>query len=253
VPDSLAPEGPRISIIARASTALGVSAIASLVAALPAALRIAPFAQESGARVWIALAAAALVPMIVAVALARAAREGLRAFAGVGALARAVGFVAWVALTFITLAVLGGALRATTHNAPLAGVTFAVFALAAVVILALAAKRVVAVVRNWNSWSQRIAFATALFLFAAALLAVSVRAPHAGALTVDLLAFAIAACFASREDFTASRSLAFSGTFLAMIVFVIGALTFRASPLPSKLLFDHAPAYTFPTQILASR
>src|SRR5208283_2583547 len=107
------PEG---SLLVRIGTALGLSAAAALACALPAALRVSSAGGGSGANgtahAWVALAAAELVPMLVAVLVLRGAREGLRAFTGEGAGLRAWGMAVWVGAQFVSLAAVGAVLRA---------------------------------------------------------------------------------------------------------------------------------------------
>ena len=88
-----------------------------------------PTAGASAPRAWVALAAAALVPMVAAVVVLRGAREGLRAFAGPGAGLRAFGVGLWIASLIVAFTFFGGVLRAHTHHHGLAGVTFAFGAL----------------------------------------------------------------------------------------------------------------------------
>src|SRR5580700_5037779 len=108
-----APPPPRAadggSFVVRFGTAVGLGAIAALVGAVPAALRVSSVAVDgpSAWRVWFALAAAALVPMVAAVVVLRGAREGLRGFAGPGAGLRVAGAGLWLASLLVGLTLLG--------------------------------------------------------------------------------------------------------------------------------------------------
>src|SRR3954471_24689495 len=87
-PPTLADRG---SVFTRFGTLIGAAALASLVASVPAALRLA-----SGVHAWAALAGVAVLPSVAIVAAMRGARDGLRAFGGEGAGSRAIGFGLWL-------------------------------------------------------------------------------------------------------------------------------------------------------------
>ena len=131
-----APPPPRAaadgSFVVRFGTAVGLGAVAALAGAVPATLRVASVATEGpgAARVWLALAAAALVPMVVAVVVLRGAREGLRAFGGPGAGLRASGSGCGSPRCSSGSRSSAASSARTTHHHALAGVTFAFGALA---------------------------------------------------------------------------------------------------------------------------
>src|SRR6476646_2260137 len=117
------PEGSRVT---RFGSAVFAGTAASLLASIPAALRIAPAADAdlgvSG--VWLGLAGAALVPMVALVPVLRGARRGF-------------GSVLWTLASLDALRVWGALLRKTTHHHALAGTTFALVGLAILVVLAV--------------------------------------------------------------------------------------------------------------------
>jgi hypothetical protein len=245
------PEGP---LLVRIGTALGLSAAAALACALPAALRVSSAGGGSGANgtahAWVALAAAELVPMMVAVLVLRGAREGLRAFTGEGAVLRAWGIGLWVAVQFVALATVGAALRVTTHQHALAGVTYAFAAFFVAAGSALACARVVAILHASSERSRRlfvVAF-TVLALLAVGVVGMRfVRAvwreptPSAAAATViDVLAFALAALFASRPSFAPRRALAILGLPAAVALAVLGVPA-RRDPALRGAVEDRAP------------
>ena len=245
------------SLVIRFGTAVGLGAAAALVSALPAAMRLAvtwePSAPpESTARIWTALAAATLLPMILAVFVLRGAREGLRSFGGPGAELRAYGVVLWVGSLFVALAFLGSVLRATTHHHALAGATFAFGALVLAVADALVCARIVAMLRKSSPDVRRgaalvvglLGFAIIGFLgmrFLAALLRDPASAPAAG-MVVDLLAFALAALFAARPALASRRVLAIVGPPVAVAVAALGLPALRDVPLRTAIQ-ERAPAF----------
>ena len=264
-----APPPPRASadggsFVLRFGTALGLGAVAALAGAVPAALRVAPVAAEGpgAVRVWIALAAAALVPMVAAVVILRGAREGLRAFAGPGAGLRAMGVGLWLASLFVGFTLIGRVLRAHTHHHGLAGVTFAFAALVFAVGSAAVCARIVALARRAPEFARR---GLVLILATAAILAlgyVGVRfvraASHdaasygAAGTVVDVLAFALAAFFASRPGLMARRFIAFVGPPLAVVVVALGVTTLRDAAVHDAI-GESAPAFAPVVEFLSSR
>jgi hypothetical protein len=114
--------------------------LAAALASIPAAVRIAE-AGENLVMAWALLVAIALVPMLILVPIFRAAREGLRAWAGDGAREKIIAFALWLGAFVALLARFGALLRAKTHHHALAGVTFAIGALVIGVVLGLFAAR----------------------------------------------------------------------------------------------------------------
>lgn len=155
-------------------------------------------------------------------------------------------FVGWGALLVAGLAPLGALLRARTHHHGLAGVTFAVVALLFALGLALVVRRAVELAASARPRTQRIALGAfwsalglAVLLLAvlgglrsgaapdAAVVAV-VPALTANALTIDLVAFALAAVFASRPLRAARVENALAwGAIAAAVLVVLGAGSLR--------------------------
>src|SRR5258708_35881669 len=77
------PDGPSILGL---GTAVSLAALSALACSIPATTRVPDSVAHihGPARVWIALAAVPLVPMLIAILLLRAARPGCRAFGGAG-------------------------------------------------------------------------------------------------------------------------------------------------------------------------
>lgn len=240
---------PSVSLGTRLATLVGVAAMASLVASVPAALRIASAEPaSSGFRVWIALAGGAIVPTVAMVALMRGARGGLRAFGGEGSSGRTFGFGLWLVTTFAVLVGYGALLRATTHHHALAGVTFALGALVIVASLALLIGRFVVIAQRRPPAIRAGLFAVATFVVTFALIGAGVpvaRAilPATGALLLDLLAFSIAAAFASRATFEGRQVLALLGPPMAACVLAFGLTALRTTPALGTTIRDRAPLF----------
>jgi len=252
------------SFVVRFGTAVGLGAIAALVAAGPAAMRVSSVAASgpSGWRVWLALSAAALLPMVAAVVVLRGAREGLRAFAGPGAGLRAAGAGLWLASLLVGLTLFGGVLRTHTHQHALAGVTFAFGALFFAGGSAVVCARIVSLARGAPEFARR---GLILILGVAALLALSyvglrfVRAAShdaasygAAGTVVDVLAFGLAAFFASRPSLIARRAIALVGPPIAVAVVALGVTTLRAAPMHDAV-GEAAPAFAPVVDFLSSR
>jgi hypothetical protein len=248
----------------RFGAALGLAVAASLVCAAPAALRVS--AAESGGhvnlRVWMALAAAALGPMVAAVVVLRGAGEGMRAFAGPGAWVRAFGVGLWLASLLVALTWFGSLLRATTHHHALAGVTYAFGALAMAVGLGLVCVRAVAVLGALPAAARSLAFGALGGAVVVALAALAVRfgraAAHdaasaaAAANVIDVLAFAFAGFLASRRALGAPRFLALLGPPLAVVLLAMGISGLRDAAI-RQAIADRAQAFAPAASLLSGR
>lgn len=250
--------------LVRFGTAVGLAAVASLACVVPAAMRVASSdAGDVGAtHAWLALAASALLPMLAAVVVLRGAREGLRAFAGPGAGLRLYGVALWTATLIVGLSLFGSMLRATTHHHALAGVTFAFGALAFAVGDALVCVRVVTIARGMPERGRRIVLLALAIAVGILLLAVGVRfvraashdaASYAAAGTVvDVLAFALAALFASRRSLVSRRSIALVGPPIAVVVAAVGVAMLRDAPVRAAI-GERAPAFGAVVEALMPR
>ena len=251
------------SVVVRFGTAVGLGAVAALAGAVPATLRVTSVAADGPAawRVWLALAAAALVPMVAAVVVLRGAREGLRAFAGPGAGLRVVGAGLWVASLLVGFTLLGRVLRANTHHHALAGVTFAFAALFFAIGSGVVCARIVSLARGAPDFARR---GLVLILGTAAVLALAyvglrfVRAAShdaasygAAGTVVDVLAFGLAAFFASRPSLIARRIIAVLGPPIAVAVLALGVTTLRAAPMRDAI-GESAPVFAPVVEFLSS-
>lgn len=243
----------RAAFVVRFGSAVCLGALAALGAVLPAAVRVGPAvsAETSTLRVWLALAAAALVPAILAVVVLRGARVGLRAFAGPGVGLRIFGVGLWLASLLVMLSLYGRLLRATTHHHGLAGVTFAIGALVFAIVSGLVCARIVAMAREAPAFARG---GLMLMLGGAAVLAllfIGVRFVHGAAhdaasygaagTVVDVLAFGLAALLASNPALVGRRALAILGPPAAVVLVALGLGTLSNS-LVREAIGERAPA-----------
>ncbi|MGD0677031.1 MAG: hypothetical protein ABSC94_16570 [Polyangiaceae bacterium] len=248
------------STVLRFGTAVGTGTAASFACVIPATLRVSSLvsATEGTIRVWVALAAAAFVPMVLCVLVLRSAREGLRAFGGVGVELRAYAVVLWLAWLLVALSIFGSILRATTHQHALAGVTYGFGAVAIAVGSAVVCARIFAILRNTSAAVRRLLAIVLAALTAAAVGWVCLRflseasrdpaSAGAAATVLDVLAFSLAAGFAARPPFATERALALVGPPIAVTLLALGALTLRDTPLRDAI-DDEAPAFSVVTDV----
>jgi len=248
----------------RFGTAVGLAAAAALTCSLPATMRVSnALASEGTVKVWVALAAAALGPMVAAVIVLRGAREGLRAFGGPGSALRAFGVALWLSTLLVGLSLFGSVLRATTHHHALAGVTFAFGAVALATGSAVVCARVVSILREAPRGVRR-GLALALgFVACAAVAWVAIGFVGAAASSddpssaaagtvVDVLAFALAAVFGARRSFVARRVLALVGPPVAVVLLAVGASTLKDAPLRDAIE-ARAPAFASAASLVVFR
>jgi hypothetical protein len=241
---------PPVSRVVRAGALMGAGALASLAASVPAALRVgaAPEARLGVAGTWMALAAASLVPSILALLLFRAARRGVGSFGGEGAATRALAFLVWLFASVDALLVFGALLRKTTHHHALAGATFAVMGLFVVVLIGAITRRALAVALTWSEATAHGILGLAAFGLGVlpVLAALKVGAPASGVL-VDALAYVLAVGFLSRMSFAGDRLLGVAGPPLAVVVLAIGLSSLRHTPLDAAVR-ARAPLLSAPVE-----
>jgi hypothetical protein len=250
------PHEGRATAILQFGTAVGLGVAGSIVSALPATVRVADVvaSTEGLPRVWVALAADALGPMIATVLILRAAREGARSFTqGPEGELRVYGAGLWLASLLVMLAVFASVLRATTHHHALAGVTYAFGALALSIGWGLVCARLVVILRDMPESSRRLVGGVMAVTTGAALMWVAVRflraasedssSAAAAATVVDVLAFAIAAAFAARPSLALQRVPALVGPPVALAILALGLSTLHDAPLRAAI-GEHAPAFS---------
>jgi hypothetical protein len=240
-------------------TAVSLSALASLACSIPATTRVsASVAHIHGpARVWVALAAAALVPMLLAILVLRIAREGLRAFGGAGWQLRAYGAALWLTSLLIELSLFGRLLRATTHHHALAGVAFAFGALAMAMASGLGSVRLVAILnaasRVWRFLVGSVVALSALGALGWVAFGLSRAASRdeasaaAAATVVDTLAFALGAVLAAAPSLVRRRALALVGSPIALVIAALGLSILRDAAL-CQAIDRRAPMFALAAQ-----
>jgi hypothetical protein len=247
----------------RFGAALGLAVVAAAVCSAPAASRVSgALSSASGLRVWLALAAAALGPMVAAIAVLRGAAESMRAFSGPGAALRGFGVGMWLASLLVTLTWFGSLLRATTHHHALAGVTYAFGALALAVGLGLVCARVVAILEGASLAARSLALGALGGAMAVAFVWMAVRFGRAAshdaassaevAIVIDVLAFALCAMLASRRTWGTPRPLALVGPPLAVVVLAMGISTWQDVGLRQSVA-EKAPMFAPAARLLSGR
>jgi hypothetical protein len=243
-PDDADERGSRVM---RFGAAVSAVLLASVLATMPVAVRIASPLHGSvgGLSLWIALLALAFCPLGVATVVLRHAVDAIRLFDGKAVATGVVTVLVWGFTMFVGLAVFGAALRATTHHHGLAGVTFACGGIALAAVVALFSARVVGIARDASPalrWGLLAVFGIAIGVSVAFFAHVLTRDGSVSTLVVDITAFAFAAAFGAGAFPHRSRPsapLALVGPPLAAVVLVVGLATVRGStPLRAALTKD---------------
>jgi hypothetical protein len=252
------------SLVTRFGTVAGVGTAGAMACSFPAALRLARAIPggESAAHVWVALAAAALLPMAAAVVVLGPAREGSRAFGGAVAGVFGFGVAMWLVLVGVGLAVFGSALRATTHHHALAGVTFALCGLLLALCAAAVCARVVALLKLVPPGLRRFlmfalsAVLTSAVVWLALLCARASSRDEASAAqvgtVVDILAFLLAAALAARQALVVRRILALVGPPAVVVVLAVGVPALQSESF-QRVVREKAPAFAVAAELLAPR
>jgi hypothetical protein len=252
------------SFVLRFGMLVGLATAASLVCTLPAMTRVSLglSGQAPTLRAWAALAAAALGPMGFALVVLRGARQGMRTFVEPRTRLRAFGLGLWLAMLFVTLALLGGFLRATTHHRALAGVTYAFGALGLAAGWGLVCARAVTILRNRSETTQRVVMA---LLGGVAVIAIGYlglrfvsavsndpSASAAAATVLDVSAFVLTSFLASLDWRALRRPLAMVGPPVAVFVAALGITTLRDMPV-RQAIGEHAPTYSTAVSLFPHR
>jgi hypothetical protein len=231
---------------------VGAGALAALVGSIPATARVAPVIVGNALGAWIALSACAIVPMTVAVALARAVRVGARTAAGPDSQLVGWAVATWAMTTFLALAAFGAFLRATTHHHGLAGVTFALGGLTIGGVIAVVARRLMHIARAADPLGRAALASCVIAVLVCTLFVVVVRVARtedaAGlalspSALVDALAFVIAAGALSRRTFAQVTWLAVAGLPLCLGVLALGWALLSREPALFEAIRAHAPLF----------
>ncbi|MEO8876322.1 MAG: hypothetical protein ABI461_12105 [Polyangiaceae bacterium] len=256
------PAAPPISWVLRFGSLVGIALLASVVASAPAAFRLWAMPETSGA--WLAIAALEIVPLMIAIAVFRRTRGGLRSFAGERAPEVSLTAAVWLLASVLLLSLIGAVLRATTHNHPLAGVAYAIAATLAELALIPASARLVEIALGWLQVGAKTRLFFALILAGTCVALVALRLVHAlpaeaklsaaaSATVVDLCAFALAAILASRPEIATRRGLALVGPPAAVVLFGLGFHQITSSSALATAIVDHGPIFTAAVDLITRR
>jgi hypothetical protein len=198
--------------------------------------------------------------MVASVAILGAAREGARGFGGGGASIFAFGVAMWLVLVGVGLALVGSVLRATTHHHALAGVTFALCALALAVGAMAVCARVVGLLKSASPPVRRASVVTISAALGLSVVGLAVGSARAGShdaasvaqvgTVIDVLAFLLAAALAARQARVVRRMLALVGPPAVVVVMAVGVPALRYEPL-RQILREKAPAFAAAAQVLS--
>lgn len=240
-PDGHDPDDERAtargSRVMRFGAAVSAVILASVIGTMPDAVRISASigAASSGLSLWVALLALAFFPLAVATVLLRHAFASLRLFDPKTVTLGIATLLVWGLMTFFALSGLGFLLRATTHHHGLAGVTFAGSGIVVAGVLALLAIRLVHLLRSGTPmlrWAAIISCGLVVGVGVAFFGHVLAHSEPASALSIDVIAFVLAATFGAGAFPHRSRPLAplaLAGPPLAAVVLVVGFATLKAS------------------------
>jgi len=241
----------------RFGAAVSAVVLSSILATMPATLRIAPALAGSVGfiSIWTALVALACAPLAVMTVAVRHALAALRLFDRRALAAGVAVALVWGLLTTVALTALGAFLRATTHHHGLAGVTFGCFGVVVAAFAALLAVRVV----EWATavpapvrWGLMAVAGVTAGAMLAAVTRLLGHSEAGAALAVDVSAFAIAAAFGGSAFPSRSRPfapLAFAGPPVAAIVLFTGFATLRASTSLRAAIDADAPILSVTTSL----
>lgn len=250
---------PQASRVLRFGSTVALALLGAFVASLPAASRTW---DVSGS--WLVLASLELVPLALAMVLFRQARVGLRSFAGPGAAERSLAVAVWLLASTLVLALVGAVLRATTHHHPLAGVTFALVACIAAVLLVPTSVRIVDIALGWLRSGARARLVAAFVMTGTIVGLVVLRlvhavpaeatlSPTASATVIDLSAFALVAFLASLPDVSNRRLLALIGPPAAVALLAVGVPRLTGGGSVAPVIEERGPLFSPIVELARSR
>ena len=235
----------------RFGAAVSAVLLASVVATMPTAVRLAPALAPSCSRasIWLALLALAFLPLTLLTVALRHAIAALRLFEARSVKLGVIVAIVWGSVSFVLWTVLGAVLRATTHHHGLGGVTFAIGGLVAAVLALPFVIRIV----GWAAAARPVARWTLIslggFAFGIALAFVARVLHHnesASVLGTNVMALALASAFGAGAFPHRSRPVslvAFLGPPLAAIVLAGGFSALRAPPTLRAAVLEQAPVF----------
>lgn len=238
-------------IVIRLGFTVAGGVVSALLASFPASLRLGEGGTFlRGLEHWIVLAAVCTPVAVVAGAVMKRARVGVRLLVSDRdrALLFAMGVLWWCVLELALLTAFGAVLRKTTHQHSLAGVTFAVFAVVSGILVALFARRTTLLLASGAAGLRRTALAIAGGCAFVAIVIVGARLAraegmHAAAGLVDALLFLAGTTFTSSRWFMRWRPVAIAGVPVAVLVMMVGLTTLRFEPALRQAFAETAPLH----------
>lgn len=245
----MADEDARASLVTRFGTAVGGGAVAAVLASLPGMMRLGDGGSVARAlSEWLALAAVATPFAIASVGILRRARVGARILAGDRADAWIAGFLSWATFETLFAAAFASILRKHTHHHGLAGVTFAIVAAGAGVVLSVLVVRVARRIARLGPHVQRGAaiaagLSTLVVLGVAGIRTAHAEGLHTAAALVDGLAFAALCGAAATRVVARQKALALAGVPAAAIVVALGFAALHGDPSIREGFAEGAPLH----------
>ena len=254
------------TFVTRFGAVVGLAVAAAAACSVPAAVRVArslPGVEGAVEQAWFALAAASLPPMLAAVMVLRAAREGLRAFGGPGAQLRITVSYSGLPGSWPSSRSLEARCGGQRTNMP-SRVTYALGAVVLALGVGIVCVRIVAILRGARGEVRRAA-GIALGAVSAGVLAWNAGVGFSRAVTsdpasasasgmvLDLLAFILAAFLASRRSvaaFAIRRTLALVGPPIAVALVALGLAALKDGALVAAIR-ERAPAYAPTLDVVA--
>lgn len=220
---------------------LGWVSVGSLMCSAAAAYRLRDAVPtEEPLHIWLALASAAFAPLAMCVLILRAAWRGLRWFASPPHWSHMSTLVLWIGALFVSLSVWANALQATTHNAALAGVTFAFGASGLAVGIGMLCNRFIGNLKN-ASRGLRVAaalLAVAVTITALARSGVRHAAVSSGptlAVATDVVLFSAGVLAVARAPLHVRLAGSLAGAFAALVMLILGLSGLQSGPVNAAI------------------
>lgn len=255
-PDAPGENEAPVHFVTRLGTVVGGGVLAAIASSIPAELRIGDGGSVVRAfEQWLALAALATPLAILMVAVLRRAREGLQLVAGERGPLYAAAALWWAVLELGVLSVFGAVLRAKTHHHGLAGVTFAMLALASGLAVGLLALKGIRMMVRLPASQHVAALGIVAVTSFVVITLVGLRTSraeglHTAAALVDVLALLVASVIASTKQVSRWRPLALGGLPLAVAILLLGLATVKSEPDLNAVLGEGAPVQAFLLSLL---
>lgn len=232
-PDDIqADDAAQASLVTRFGTAVGAGLVCALLAS------IAPAVRLGGS--LLPLVALATPAAIALVGVLRRARAGARVVVGDRGAPFVLGLSLWAILELAFSFAFASVLRKHTHHHGLAGVTFAVVASGAGIVLALLVARIAARATRLSARAQRALAAGSAALAFGALAAAGTQAPAA---VFDAIVLATSCLLASSRAVAQRRVLALAGVPAAAVVVALGFATLHRGAVSAEALASGAPIH----------